>query len=137
MLVPTYEATKTMSERKPDENDGLSSDDDSAKVPVRVIKKALEAITKQNVIITKIAIGLKKIKKKKLMRYLVNIANYWNESNRLTEPHLSNQTESKSKMRMKSQMVINIKNYLTLMIRFSGEGCILDVNFIPVYPSDN
>ena len=46
-----------MSERKPDENDGLSSDDDSAKVPVRVIKKALEVITKQNVIITKLAIG--------------------------------------------------------------------------------
>ena len=46
-----------MSTRKPYENDGLSSDDNSATVPVRVIKKALEAITKQNVIITKLAIG--------------------------------------------------------------------------------
>ena len=69
------------------------------------------------------------------MRYPVNIANYWKESNRLTEPLLSNLTESKSKMQMKFQMVINIKNYLTLMIRCSGEGYISDVNFTQVYRS--
>ena len=54
-----------MNSRKPDDDDGRSMDDNSGKVPVRVIQKALEAITKHNVIITKIAIGFKKVKMKK------------------------------------------------------------------------
>ena len=46
-----------MNSRKPEDDDGLSMDDNRDKVPVRVIQKALEAITKHNIIITKIAVG--------------------------------------------------------------------------------
>ena len=54
-----------MSPKKLDKNDGMSPDDDSATVSVRVINKAIEAITKQNVIITQLAIGFKKKQRRK------------------------------------------------------------------------
>ena len=44
-----------MNLRNPDDDDGRSKNDNSGKVPVRVIQKALEATTNHNVIITKIA----------------------------------------------------------------------------------
>ena len=46
----------------------MSPDDDSATVPVRVFNKAIEAITKQNVIITQLAIGFKKKQRGKNQR---------------------------------------------------------------------
>ena len=51
-----------MNSQKSEANDGLSSEDDSTTVPIRVIRQAIEAISKHNIVITKLAIGFKKSK---------------------------------------------------------------------------